>query len=180
MAGFSSIIFVLVPGSFHKASLFDILVKELSTRSYACITIDLPSVNSSQPFEASATSDSNTIRNRLTSLVEEGKDFVLVLHSYAGIPGAGAALGFFKAQRFEEGKSGGIIGIVGIAAVLANEDETCLQNMGGVYPAWSAYNVRCVVIVRLERNAHTQGKGSHRYDQHHYRPCRHILQRSIS
>ena len=58
------------------------------------------------------------------------------MHSYAGIPGAAAATGLARSQRVKEGKLGGIIGLVFIAAFLVPEGMSCSGLQGGNLPSW--------------------------------------------
>ena len=112
------------------ASCFDLLVPELANLSYECVTLGLLSVDAADPHNASAALDAQLIHLELSHLVERGKDILLVLHSYAGIPGSGAAQGLDVVGRVRTGKQGGVIGLVGIAAILANAGETCLEKIG--------------------------------------------------
>ena len=72
---------ILVPGAFHKASVYD-HVKDLLTKSgYSNIdAIDLPSVG---PLECiDRTPDILVVRNALLAQLAQGKDVVLVGNSY--------------------------------------------------------------------------------------------------
>ena len=135
-------IIFLIPGSFHDSACFDSLRAALDALAYSSVTATLPSIASHDPFTADAIADSKFIRANLESLIKEGHAVLLVAHSYGGIPGAAAATGLSMAERHERGDVGGVVGLVFISAVLTKEGESCLEKMGGVYPHYSAYNVR--------------------------------------
>ncbi len=48
------------------------------------------------------------IRQALEWGVRDGKDIVLVVHSYGGVPGNEAVQGYSKAERQKQGKQGGV------------------------------------------------------------------------
>ena len=59
------------------------------------------------------------IRKFLEQLIDrEGKEVVLVSHSYGGVPGSGSVEGFDKTARDSKGEAGGVIACVFIAAGL--------------------------------------------------------------
>ena len=100
----------------------------------------------------------------LKPLIEEqGRDVILLVHSYGSIPGAGAATGLSKSTRLQEGKAGGVMGMVFLSAVVVKEGETLLQTLGGDYPpciipdrvSWLDYSVSLMFPVHLS----VQSKG---------------------
>ena len=138
---------LLVPGAFHSSACFDSLRTTLTSLSYPSATYTLPSIASSDPFTADAIADGKFIRSKLKDLIQAGKYVLLVMHSYAGIPGAAAAYGLSEKQRRQQGEKGGVIALVFISAVLTKEGESCIQKMGGVYPSYSLYNVSLFPLI---------------------------------
>lgn len=67
---------------------------------------------------------------------DEGKDVVLFMHSYGGMPGAAAATGLAKSQRAQEGKAGGVIGLLFLGAFLVPEGLSYAGLQGGNLPPW--------------------------------------------
>ena len=53
--------------------------------------------------------DAAVIRQVAAKLADEGKDVVLVGHSYGGVPATEAIKGISKAEREKEGKKGGVV-----------------------------------------------------------------------
>lgn len=131
--------FALIPGAWHSPSHFDLVTTRLRSAGYPTQSLCLPSVGSPNPEEVSTTTDAEYIlQNVLRPLVDSGKDVVLVMHSYGGIPGSAAAIGLSKAERDAVGLPGGIIGIVLIAAFIIREGERCVS---GDYPEWAVNKV---------------------------------------
>lgn len=61
------------------------------------------------------------IRTAVLSLLNEGKEVVVVLHSYAGMPGGQALEGLGAKERKESGEKGGVKRIVYVMAYLVPE-----------------------------------------------------------
>jgi hypothetical protein len=65
-----------------------------------------------------------------SKLTEEGKDIVLMLHSYSGLVACEASKGLVKSARAKVGKQGGIVWIVFVTAVVGKEGQSLLDMMG--------------------------------------------------
>lgn len=78
--------------------------------------------------------DAIHIRKTTSELVAAGKDVILVLHSYGGIPGTASAKGLLKKAREAEQKSGGIISIVYVAAFLLPLGSSLKSFLGDLAP----------------------------------------------
>ncbi|KAJ5193259.1 hypothetical protein N7449_009401, partial [Penicillium cf. viridicatum] len=96
-----------------------------------------PSFNPEDPTTTSCQADIHTITVTLKSLVEdEGKDVLVFMYWYGGMPGAAAPTGLAKSQRSQEGKAGGAIGLLFLAAFLVPEGFSCRGLQGGNLPPW--------------------------------------------
>lgn len=135
--------FVLIPGAWHTPAHFKHLIARLHEADYATASVALSSVNPPHPKEIEVATDVALIREKmLLPLLEEGKDLVLVLHSYGGFPGAAAAKGLSPSERRSEGRSGGIIGMIFMAAFLAPTGISLTDAVGGRLDTWITVNVR--------------------------------------
>lgn len=123
---------VLIPGAWHSPVHYTTLIDLLEQAGYPVFPCRLPSVDASDPNIVSVATDTDFIQNRLLiPLLTEGRDILLIMHSYGGMPGSAAAKGLSKRERQAAGKAGGIIGLVYIAAVLAHEGQSLEEVMGG-------------------------------------------------
>jgi hypothetical protein len=100
--------FVLVPGAWHRPEIYSDVVALLEKHGYPTISLPLPSVGAVPPNK-DFTEDVTAIRNCLTELISEGKDAVMVVHSYTGLPGGEAPKGLGKKEREAQGLKGGVI-----------------------------------------------------------------------
>lgn len=126
---------VLVPGAWHSPEIYDNVVKYLSSKGYSAEAVALSSVGAVPP-NADFSEDAAAIRTRLSDLiVRQGKDVVLAVHSYAGLPGNVASEGLGKAEREKNGLSGGIVRLVFLAALVGIEGTSTMTPEAEV-PEW--------------------------------------------
>ncbi|KAK4948622.1 hypothetical protein LTR10_012626 [Elasticomyces elasticus] len=67
------------------------------------------------------TEDVESVKKAITEVVEDGRDVVLVMHSYGGMPGAQAVKGLGKKERADKGLPGGVVRLVFLAAFVFPE-----------------------------------------------------------
>lgn len=106
---------LLVPGAWHQGSTFEPVANILRAQGYEAETITLPSAGG--PASTTAYDDAEYIRNTyLKPLVGQEKEVVLVMHSYAGVPGTECVRGFARKDIAAQGKKGGVISLIYQAA----------------------------------------------------------------
>jgi len=127
----------IVPGAWHSPGSFDALITFLNAAGYPTVSKRLPSVDTATPTTTTAEGDAKFIVDQvLNPLLNDGKDIVFVAHSYGGSPGGAAVNGLSKADRAAAGLQGGIIGLVWIAALVAPNNVSLLQLVGGKFNDW--------------------------------------------
>lgn len=77
----------------------------------------------------------------LEKLVEgDGKEVTLALHSYGGVPGCQTVSGLERSKRKLEGKPGGIVHVLFIAALLVEQGHGMAAALeGGKAPSWAVF-----------------------------------------
>ncbi|KAL6718685.1 hypothetical protein ACLMJK_002919 [Lecanora helva] len=101
---------LLVPGGWHRPSAYQDLTDRLLSDSFPIRPLQNPSLNSSAK---GLLDDIANVRAALQQLVEhEGKEVVVLLHSYGGLPGVFGVTGFGRIERQKSGKTGGVAGVV--------------------------------------------------------------------
>ncbi|KAF3480140.1 uncharacterized protein GIQ15_05487 [Arthroderma uncinatum] len=127
----------VVPGAWIPQHFYSPYLHTLEKAGFETRFTGYPSLAPTDPSKADCATDTVAIRDVLQPLVEdEGKDVVLVMHSYAGMPGSAAAKGLSKTERSQAGKLGGILGMIFIAAFLVPEGLSCAGAQGGSLPPW--------------------------------------------
>lgn len=71
--------------------------------------------------------DASHFRNVISKLADQGKDIVLLPHSYGGIVANESAKGLLKSDRLKAGKTGGIIEIVNISTLTPGVGESAVD-----------------------------------------------------
>jgi pimeloyl-ACP methyl ester carboxylesterase len=109
---------VFVPGAWHTPAIYASTMSILQTHDFPTIGVPLPSVGAANPaLKPSFDADVKAIRDCLSGLVEkEGKEVILVTHSYSGMPGTEAPVGLGKKEREKKGLRGGVVRLVYIMA----------------------------------------------------------------
>ncbi|MDI1486709.1 MAG: hypothetical protein OHK93_005969 [Ramalina farinacea] len=123
---------VLVPGAWQPSSLYTPLITAFKNAGFPTFIVDLPSCEPQvDPQTTTVTIDADAIRQVVLPLIEqEGKDVVLLCHSYGGVPLGPAAAGLSKSTR---GSNGGVVGLVYMCAAVVHENASMLEAIGGEY-----------------------------------------------
>lgn len=132
---------VFIPGAFHTPAHFEPIVSLLEKHSYSSLAVRLPTIGTTAR-NSDLHDDIRIIREQLERLIEvEQKEVVLVMHSRGGVAGCQAVHGFEKSVKTTQGKSGGIIRCLFLAAFLLLKGETVVSFLGGSLPPWVAIEV---------------------------------------
>jgi pimeloyl-ACP methyl ester carboxylesterase len=131
---------VLIPGAWHTADGFGDVVKQLEGHGYEAHALHLPTAG--KDLACTPREDAAFIQETTRALAEEGKDIILVMHSYGGLPGSDSAKGLLKRDRKAEGKQGGITHLVYIAAFLLAEGQSLAECLPKELPDWVHVEVR--------------------------------------
>ncbi|KAG6999258.1 hypothetical protein G7Y79_00036g072140 [Physcia stellaris] len=123
----------LVPAAWHSPIHYREYTNQLRFLGYQIITQRLRSCDNANPEAQSVGLDAVFIRrNLLSPPINDGRDVVLIMHSYSGGPGAAAAKSLSKAERHAAGQPGGIIRLVFISSFVAKEGQTLSDGQLGV------------------------------------------------
>lgn len=114
---------VLVPGAWHTSASLSSLIPLLKAEDYPVKAISLPSVGAS-PALPSFDADVAAIRAAIIPLIEVNKQVILIMHSYAGMPGTEAVQGLGEAERTKDGKEGGVVRLIYLAAFIARAGQS--------------------------------------------------------
>lgn len=132
---------ILIPGAFHTAAHFAPLTTLLHNLSYPTITVELPTT--SRATTASYRDDVYAIRSVLeTEIVDGRKEVMLAAHSYGAVPACQTVNGLERSKRRKEGKDGGVVHVLFIAALLVEQGRGMKEALeGGRAPDWAVFKV---------------------------------------
>ena len=113
---------LMIPGSFTLPEIYDNIVDEVKARGYEIRALHLPSVGlETGPREGEPPTmydDAAFIAKETEKLADEGKDVVLISHSYSGVPVTESSKGLGKEERKRQGKKGGIVHLAYLTALV--------------------------------------------------------------
>jgi len=129
-------IFILVPGAWHAPSTWDKITSILTTHQYKSVPITLPSTLSNAA--ANLLEDITAVRDAITAETTQGRDVVIVAHSYGGFVGASAAKGLTRPKQNASSAAkdgfGHVIGIIMLASGFVQTGSSFLDGFGGKPP----------------------------------------------
>ncbi|OOO11944.1 hypothetical protein OAory_01084140 [Aspergillus oryzae] len=126
---------LLTPGSWHTPTSLIHLQTALQKAGYPTQTIAHPT-NGAEPPTKTLTDDTTNLRHTLSQLIDqEGKDVVLIAHSYGGLVISNAAEGFGKKDRGKRGLQGGVVLMVYMTAFLVPRGKSLFGVLGEFRPA---------------------------------------------
>ncbi|KAK0724015.1 Alpha/beta hydrolase family-domain-containing protein [Apiosordaria backusii] len=115
---------VHVNGAWHTPASMTKLICSLRALDYEVHCPRLTSVNGARPPNSSLATDSELLRSYISSLVEAGRDVVVIMHSYGGKVGTNALHGLSREARCKQGLSGGIIQLIYVCAFALGEGKS--------------------------------------------------------
>lgn len=114
---------LLVPGAWHRGSVFEPVATLLRTKGYPVETFTLLSAGG--PTSTTVADDAAYIQRKyLDGLVSQGKEVVVVMHSYGGIPGTESIKGHTRKDVAAQDRKGGVVALIYIAAFLISAGQS--------------------------------------------------------
>lgn len=130
---------VLVPGSFAVPANYTSITDVLKAEGHDVQAVHLPSVGPApnQPGPnppPSMYDDAAYIASHVEKLADEGRDVILLPHSYGGVPTTQSTKGLTKAEREAQGKQGGIVELAYFTVVIPEVEGNCAGVLADVPP----------------------------------------------
>ncbi|KAL2005055.1 hypothetical protein VTN00DRAFT_2905 [Thermoascus crustaceus] len=130
----------IVPGAWHLPECFDALREVLESHGYPTESIAHPSIGAEPPTKT-LDDDAKNVRKTLSRLIDkEGKDVILIGHSYGGNVVSNASDGFGRATRAAEGKAGGISLLIYLTGFVVPKGKSLLVGLGGQWQPWMKFD----------------------------------------
>ncbi|KAJ5217439.1 hypothetical protein N7468_010447 [Penicillium chermesinum] len=130
---------LFIPGAWHLPFVFDDTRAALAARGFPSAAVGLPAVGAEPPTKG-LIDDTVAVRDEIERLSDQGKQVVVVAHSYGGMVGAGAVKGLGYAERKKRGKSGGVTMLVYMAAFVAKAGTSMSDMFGGEFPPFMKFD----------------------------------------
>lgn len=133
---------VLVHGAWHTPPNYIKFSDALAVAGFTVECPSLPSCNNASPPNASFAEDVACVRNVVEKLVSEGKQVLMVMHSYGGAVGTEAVTqDVTRSNRALAGQSGGVIHLLYQCAYMLCPGSKIMDVVkeAGFLPYWSEY-----------------------------------------
>jgi pimeloyl-ACP methyl ester carboxylesterase len=127
----SSPVVVLIPGSFSVAAMYYPILDKLQASGVESYVTTLPSASRNPPESpASLADDIDAISNTVRTIVDQGKEVVLLAHSYGGMVASGLPLELSQTHRRKNAQDGGVISIIFLAAIVLPVGRSVIDDQG--------------------------------------------------
>lgn len=127
-------ILVFLPGGWHAPEAFAPTTALLEKEGYLTHGVSFPTIGTELRGVAPQQNwdeDVQAIRDVVLKYADDGRDVVLITHSYSGTVGSEACRGLSKTERESQGLPGGIVKLVYLAAIALEMDRYCWEPTGG-------------------------------------------------
>jgi pimeloyl-ACP methyl ester carboxylesterase len=114
---------VLVPGAWTAPVAYRKLVSALEVKSFNVHVPALPTNNGDRPPDSTFGGDVQAVRQVVQRLVREGKEVVVLMHSYGGIAGTSALEGLTRKDLQRKGLPGGVVQLIYVAAFMLGLEQ---------------------------------------------------------
>ncbi|KAI9649653.1 hypothetical protein NHQ30_002234 [Ciborinia camelliae] len=128
---------VLIPGAWHRAEIWEKVTLLLKEQQYKCIPVELPSTTGNPATGLG--DDIMAVRNIILSETKQGRDVILVVHSYGGAVGQSAVKGLTRRkpddlQSTNNQPTGHVLGLVMMACGFGQTGISFIDAIGGTPP----------------------------------------------
>ncbi|KAI8946317.1 Alpha/beta hydrolase fold-1 [Xylaria longipes] len=114
---------VLVPGAWTAPIAYHKLVSALEAKSFNIHVPALPTNNGDRPPNSSFDGDIQAVRQVVQRLAYEGKEVIMLMHSYGGIAGTSALEGLTRKDFQSKGLPGGVVHLIYVAAFMLGLEQ---------------------------------------------------------
>ena len=118
---------VIVHGANCTPEHYTALIKALQESKFLVYCPALPTGSGKRPATATTPDDVEVVRQIVSSLAEQDKNVLMLMHSYGGIVGSEAVEGLSRQERAARGQGGGVTGLVYYSAYMIREDQCVLD-----------------------------------------------------
>lgn len=114
---------LLIPGAFGQPVFYASILNAVTAKGYEIKGIPLTTVNlySGDPgpgVPGTVYTDAALIASEAEKLADEGKDVIIITHSYGGVPGTESVKGLAKEDRKKQGKKGGVVRLAYVTSIV--------------------------------------------------------------
>jgi pimeloyl-ACP methyl ester carboxylesterase len=120
---------LLIGGGWHTPHSYSKLTAQLESAGFDVHVPALPTVDAAQPPKADLYIDSAHVRSVAQELADNGREFIVLMHSYGGQVGTNALHGLGLEKRKQDGKTGGISNLIYMTASASLEGKSMVDTV---------------------------------------------------
>lgn len=120
---------VLVPGAWTVPAAYRKLVSSLEAKSFNVHVPALPTNNGARPPDSSHNADVALVRQVVETLVNDGIEVFMLMHSYGGAVGTNAIEGLTHKDQQAKGLSGGVVQLLFLSAYLLAKGGSIMKTV---------------------------------------------------
>lgn len=109
---------LIVPGGFTLPELYSDIITHVVSEGYSVQALHLPSVGYKTNVPGTMQDDAAFVASEISKHANEGKDVVLIAHSYGGLPATESTKGLSKVDRQRQGNTGGLVRLAYISCII--------------------------------------------------------------
>lgn len=127
---------LVIPGGACPVIFYNDLVSSLTKHGFEAETHNLRSYTDTPKTSVpqGLAEDAAYMHKKIEALVDQGKDVVVVGHSYGGLVTTDAAHGLSKAERSQAGRHGGVVRIIYLSCIVGAVGSTSAETCAGRLP----------------------------------------------
>ena len=140
-----------MPGGFTLPEVYNDVITHVKSSGYSIEALHLPSVGYKTNVPGTMQDDAAFIASEIAKHADKGKDVVLIAHSYGGVPATESTKGLSKADRQQQGKSGGLVRLAYITCIIlpVGESDASVIMPDNMLPRASPFEIRFDVCLAL-------------------------------
>jgi Alpha/beta hydrolase family len=135
---------LIVPGGFTLPELYSDVITHVASEGYSVQALHLPSVGYKTNVPGTMQDDAAFIASEISKHANEGKDVVLIAHSYGGLPATESTKGLSKVDRQRQGNSGGLVRLAYISCIIlpVGESDASVIMPDNMLPRAAPFEIR--------------------------------------
>lgn len=130
------------------------VITHVASEGYPIQALQLPSIGYKTNVPGTMQDDAAFIACEISKHADEGKDLVLIAHSYGGLPATESIKGLSKRDRQRQGNSGGLVRLAYISCIIlpVGESDASVIMPDNMLPRAAPFEIRldvCLVSLNL-------------------------------
>jgi hypothetical protein len=122
---------VLVTGSFALPEFYHGTTAALRSKGYEVVDPQLLTSGKKPGPVPTMLDDAALFAKTIEKLADEGKDVLVVAHSYGGLPATESVKGLSKQEREKAGKKGGVVRLAYLTSLVSEVGANAMQTLEG-------------------------------------------------